>query len=269
MAARRPKLSDQVVTDIEIRILSGQLQAGERLPSEGELCEIFRVSRTVIRDALRTLAARGLLEVRQGLGTIVALPSSSVVGEALVLAFSRLRLTVGDVHSARAAFELTVAPIAARNATSTDVDYLTQRLEAFAAALSLSDWENVRDEHLKFHLGLLSATHMLAMELVLRPMQEVILLSSLFPNPEDSSAWDFDLHPPILDAIKDGNEDQAARAMRQHYTYTKRESFKAIEDMPFAETPDVRTFLESSRQRYESDPEPARAWPASSRSSQP
>ncbi len=58
------KLSDRVVAEIERLILSGELREGEKLPTEAELCQAFGVSRSVIRDAVRTLSARGLVHVQ-------------------------------------------------------------------------------------------------------------------------------------------------------------------------------------------------------------
>ena len=69
MNARRPRLSDQVTAELERRILAGELEPGGLLPAEPELGAELEVSRSVIRDAIRTLAARGLVEVRQGSGT--------------------------------------------------------------------------------------------------------------------------------------------------------------------------------------------------------
>ena len=88
MNARRPRLSDQVTAELERRILAGELEPGGLLPAEPELGAELEVSRSVIRDAIRTLAARGLVEVRQGSGTRVsppgaAAPASSEPGESV------------------------------------------------------------------------------------------------------------------------------------------------------------------------------------------
>src|SRR5258708_1878398 len=99
--ARPERLSDWVVTDLEQRILSGELAPGAVIPAEAELVDMLHVSRTVIRDALRTLSARGLVVVQRGRGTVVTEPSDGAMSEALVRLLLRADLTLEDVLQAR------------------------------------------------------------------------------------------------------------------------------------------------------------------------
>lgn len=70
-AERRPKLSERVVADLRTRLGGGEFAPGQKLPTESRLTEMFGVSRTVIREAIATLAADGLVEARQGAGVFV------------------------------------------------------------------------------------------------------------------------------------------------------------------------------------------------------
>src|ERR1051325_7140710 len=83
--ARSPRLSDKVAAQLLASIKSGQLSAGSRLPSERELGEQFGVSRTVIREAISSLAARGVIEVRSGSGVHVAAVNAAQVSEQMSL----------------------------------------------------------------------------------------------------------------------------------------------------------------------------------------
>src|SRR5258708_33888506 len=83
------KLSDRIATEIGTKIVRGELHAGERLPTETELGVLFGVSRSVIRDAIRTLSARGLVNVRQGHGMQVSQSSDVTFGEALIILLMR------------------------------------------------------------------------------------------------------------------------------------------------------------------------------------
>jgi len=65
------KIFEQIAQQIEKRILSGELQSGDRLPTERELSQQFHASRTAVREAMKTLAQRGLVDMRPGRGTIV------------------------------------------------------------------------------------------------------------------------------------------------------------------------------------------------------
>jgi GntR family transcriptional repressor for pyruvate dehydrogenase complex len=68
---RKPKLSEHVVSALRDQILGGQIAPGQKLPTEGQMTETFGVSRTVIREAVASLAADGLVEARQGAGVFV------------------------------------------------------------------------------------------------------------------------------------------------------------------------------------------------------
>src|SRR5215207_2569857 len=68
---RRPKLSEGVVSAIRAQVVSGVYAPGQKLPTETRMGELFGVSRTVVREAIATLAADGLVEARQGAGVFV------------------------------------------------------------------------------------------------------------------------------------------------------------------------------------------------------
>ena len=82
---REPRLSDKVAEMMLETILSNRLQVGDRLPSERELGEQFGVSRTVVREAVRALVAKGVIEVRSGSGLRVAAVAASAVSESMSL----------------------------------------------------------------------------------------------------------------------------------------------------------------------------------------
>ena len=77
---RKPKLSESVVAAIRKQLQAGEIQPGQKLPTEGQLTETFGVSRTVIREALAKLASEGLVEPRQGAGVFVIEHISTAFG---------------------------------------------------------------------------------------------------------------------------------------------------------------------------------------------
>src|SRR5437868_4206273 len=82
---RETTLANQVSQQLEALIIERRLQPGDRLPAERELARQFGVSRTVIREAVRSLAAKGMLEVRSGSGTIVRAPNAAAVSQSMTL----------------------------------------------------------------------------------------------------------------------------------------------------------------------------------------
>src|SRR5688572_22594396 len=85
---RKPKLSERVVAVLRSQMLSGEIAPGRKLPTENQLTETFGVSRTVIREAIATLAADGLVESRQGAGIFVR--------DHPTLAFGSISLDIGS-----------------------------------------------------------------------------------------------------------------------------------------------------------------------------
>jgi len=237
------KLSDRVVTELHHRIVRGELKPGERLPTEAELGSLLHVSRSVVRDAMRTLTARGLVSVRQGRGMIVAQPSDTAYGEALVVLLMRSDLTMGDIMDARAAIETQLGALAATRGTSDDWDAMESRLTAFAAAVKAGNWERAHVEHLNFHLGLLRAIHLLALEFLLKPMHQIILRSSLPPSIEERELWDVDVHYPLLYALRRGDESATVVALQRHFGFLADERYSAFRAMPFREAPTIDDLL--------------------------
>ena len=157
----RASLSEQVAGLLENRILEGELPAGDLLPPHDELGEQLGVSRSVVRDALRTLQARGLVEVKQGVGTLVAPHGDEAYSDAIMLSLIRSRASVGEVAHARAAIERMVALVAATQRTEQDLERMENHLEVFEQAVAEANWPAALDAHGAFHNAILDATQAL------------------------------------------------------------------------------------------------------------
>src|SRR5918992_6048708 len=92
------RISELIVDQVRLLIRGRQLNPGDRLPAERELCERFGVSRVTVREALRVLEANGLVEIRVGArgGAFVTAPSSRLVGEGIADLISLATLTAGE-----------------------------------------------------------------------------------------------------------------------------------------------------------------------------
>jgi GntR family transcriptional repressor for pyruvate dehydrogenase complex len=218
------KLSDRVAVDLGTRIVRGELRPDERLPTESELGEAFGVSRSVIRDAVRTLSAYGLVEVRQGVGMLVSNPSDTAAfSGALIIQLMRSELTVGDVFEARAMVETELAAAACVRSQESDWQVLEETLTEFIDAVESHEWQRAEGRHLAFHVSLLRAARVPALELLLKPLQEIIMLSSLPPSMEGkdpAEVWNLDdahRHRPIVEALRKRDEAAARQAMEDHF----------------------------------------------------
>lgn len=241
------KLSDRVVADIERLILSGELREGEKLPTEAELCQAFGVSRSVVRDAVRTLSARGLVHVQRGQGTVIDPPGESAVANALILYLLRSELTIHDVLAARAAIEIGVCPIAAQRASEDDIKQLATDLVALDESLQRGDWQRVQNEHLAFHLDLLRATNLPALEVMLRSLQHVVMLSSVPPHVDRPEFWEVPAHQAIFDAIRARDEDRTRQALRNHYMIMETPEYAETQATMLRDVPIIQDVMHRTR----------------------
>ncbi len=133
---KRQTLAEQLAETLKEAILAGRWTAGEALPTEPELAAQFGVSRAVVRDGTRMLAARGLVEAQHGRGVFVTGSSGAAFGDALLLALRRAGATAWDVER----FEQMVVPEvhaeAARRATDDDLADIARLAEAYHAVFA-------------------------------------------------------------------------------------------------------------------------------------
>ncbi|MBC8159073.1 MAG: FadR family transcriptional regulator [Alphaproteobacteria bacterium] len=215
MVLKKRNLFEFVAGDLATRIFSGDVGPGERLATEFELCEEFGVSRTVIRDALRVLNSKGLIESRPHSGTLVrGIENWNLLDPQMI----NWALNMGDregfftmLMETRSALEPSVVDIAAQRATDAEIakiDEACRRMET-TSAQKQPDLEGFNKADIDFHLAILDATH----NLILRQfgaLIKVALLASFGLAVEDQeiSQESIDAHRAIVDAIK--NRDPAA-----------------------------------------------------------
>ena len=237
-------LSQRVAAEIERRILSGALRPGERLPTGKELSEMLGVSRSVVRDAVQTLVGRGLVTSRQGSGTVVAETNDSAIGEGLLGLLARSGLTMGSVVRARATLETQLARHAAEVGGEEDWASMQAALDRMRKGVEEREWAMVLAAHVDFHLDLIHACGQPALDVMLRPIEEVIMISSLPPVRGNEALWDVEGHAPILDALTAGDPDAVEQAMNRHFEYINTDDYREFRTMPFAHAGDISTYRE-------------------------
>ncbi|MDX3187314.1 FadR/GntR family transcriptional regulator [Streptomyces sp. MN03-5084-2B] len=141
--APRGRRADAVVDHLVELIAGGVLQPDQLLPVESALCETFGVSRTVVREAVKALEAKGLVKARQGVGTLVSAHESwNLLDPALLAAIVRhdQRYDILDqLVDVRISLESSMAREAARRATRTDVAELRELMARLDAAVGEPD----------------------------------------------------------------------------------------------------------------------------------
>src|SRR2546426_9746 len=124
------KVFEKIAEQIEKRILGGELRSGDRLPTERELSEQFHVSRTAVREAMKTLAQRGLVDMRPGRGTIVIDGTSQAMRHSM-----GLMMKVGQAGSSESLVEVReiiepeIAALAAVRATDEQITAMREAVK--------------------------------------------------------------------------------------------------------------------------------------------
>ncbi|HEX2910866.1 MAG TPA: FadR/GntR family transcriptional regulator [Chloroflexia bacterium] len=143
MNKRADVLSVKVAQALVRRITSKEFSPGSVLPSERELQEEYQVSRTVVREALKMLSARGFISTSAGQGAVVGSDLTGVAMDSLLLAFHQADVRAEDILATRALLEPQVAALAAQNATVPQI----RRLKSLIQKLEDIDFEG--DENAK------------------------------------------------------------------------------------------------------------------------
>ncbi len=211
--AREPRLSDKVAEMMLESILSRRLQVGDRLPSERELGEQFGVSRTVVREAVRALVAKGVIEVRSGSGLRVAAVGADAVSESMSLFLRGGSVDFENVHEVRALLEVHIAGVAAERATPDDVERLREVHERMRRT---KDVEAAARDDLEFHRIVAAATQNDLYLLLMDSIGSALMDIRRENLASGSTPVTLTQHEAILDRIATHDADGARAAMATH-----------------------------------------------------
>lgn len=212
-------LAQQVTDEIQRLMLTGKLKEGEKLPSERELCELFGVSRTVVRESIRVLQTKGLVEVRPGIGSIVRSPSSNQIIEGLSLLIQAkangAEISLVALCEVRLLLEVDISKMAAERATPEDIEEIQKIVDDLETLLNLP--ARFYERAVDFHRSLALATHNLLLVIIFDAIQELVLgmRQTLVPEPIAPQAA-LRSFRQILAHVQSGNPGGAGEAIEQH-----------------------------------------------------
>lgn len=222
---------EDIVRQVHDAIQAGDVKPGDRLASERELCRVFGVSRSTLREALRHLEAQGSIQVRLGAtgGVFVATPDDAHAAEALDVLVRFHDATARDLNEFRPAFESETAMWAARRADDDDLADLRRILTEIDEAARDPDvpWEQISALDLDFHDAVTRASknrlRIAIMTAVFRAVQRASLsLAGVLDM--DARTSIVDELSGIVDAIERRDESLSMELMRRHV-----ERFSSIE----------------------------------------
>lgn len=225
---RYGRLYEQIVEQIEKRILNGELKPGDKLPPERELSKQFGVSRTAVREAMNALTLKGLIVVHPGRGTFVTDDTSTAVRHSI-----DLLVRIGNEDNIRHLVEVReilepeIAALAATRATDEHIAAMQEAVDAMDKAMD--DPDAFIESDLDFHLTLAQGT-----DNALIPVLIDTLVDLLREHRKHAASVEGGLergqpfHKIILDAVKNNDPDAARESMRAHLQQIRKDIETAL-----------------------------------------
>ena len=214
----KKKAYEDIVQQIRTLIEEGKLKRNDHLPSERDLSETFRVSRTTVREAIRTLESMRLLQSRQGDGTYVLASSEESLIQPLAAALFKEKDDIRDIFYIRKIIEPHVAELAAENATPQEIEEMERILQQQEE--SIGHGENIIETDSAFHKLMVKATTNRVMERLIAALIDLLKQSRQKYLTEDENyeraTRSLEGHQRVLSAIKKGDGDAARKSMLQH-----------------------------------------------------
>jgi len=212
---KKTRVYEEIVSKIKNMISQGKLKSGDQLPAERELSEVFKVSRSSVREALRTLESQGYLESRQGDGTYIARQPVETLVQPLASEILTKRDALAELFEMRRLIEPGLAYLAAERANPEEIvemeKILSVQEEQVAKGESGTDFDKT------FHYTLAKATKNNVLIRIMDSVMDALTESrdqylQVEGRPEKSLVR----HKELLDFIKAGDKELAADIMREH-----------------------------------------------------
>jgi DNA-binding FadR family transcriptional regulator len=229
-------LKEQLVQSLGIEIVAGRLRPGDLLPAEHVLLARYEVSRTVLREAVNVLTAKGLLDTRPKRGTLIKEPSNWSQLDPDVLAWREaghgeaasadMESVLDQLMEVRRLIEPGAAAIAARRATS---DVMTELESAYIGMERATTAEQFMEADLAFHLACLHAGRNDFLLPIAHAIRSAMMTSLHITNrdPQENRNVSLPLHRAIFDAIVARDSDAARIAMEKHLDDTEHRRVRA------------------------------------------
>jgi GntR family transcriptional repressor for pyruvate dehydrogenase complex len=231
--AARVSLTDVVLAQLKKLIVQGNLQAGDRIPTEKELCARLRVSRTALREAKQALVAMGILETSAGGGTFVRGDMLDLFAESIRWGLSLRPQDINDLVEARIVLETASAAYAADRATDQEKASLQRMMEELRTTLAQNRMDAYADADLALHTAIAEMAHnkmLLRVTLAIRGLLKEFIAASL--SVPGSAASSMQAHELLIGAILNGRSAQARRLMEAHLEDVRDRILRMVTQIP-------------------------------------
>jgi DNA-binding FadR family transcriptional regulator len=230
-AARSGDAVARVVAGLETRVFAAA-EPGEQLPSESELAAEYGVSRLTVREAVKALQARGLVDVGRGRRPRVAFPNARPIGDFFTAAIRRDPRQLFDLLEVRRALEVHIAALAARHAGRADLAALQGAVDGMRAVAG-GEPDSIHEADIAFHEALAAASGNRLLSFLMEAMEQPLHASRMRSlrghlARGGTVADVIDQHAAILDRIGAHDAAGAAEAMSEHLSQTAQDLLAAF-----------------------------------------
>ncbi len=230
----KKKISDRIADQLQTIIAESGLKTGEKLPSERMLAERLGVSRPSVREAIRILSSKGIIESKQGGGTYVVQSVASVITDPLLDLMQEKSEFRFDIFEVRHALDGLAAYFAALRATEQDRQIIREKYDEMVRLHSTRDNPvEAAAADAAFHLAVTEASHNLALLTITRSLFKVLQhsiknnLDKLYTIPRITERLT-DQHQKLMVAVLHGDPAEARIAAHEHLVYVE-ESLQEID----------------------------------------
>jgi len=216
------RLYERIVEQIERHIVAGELKVGDQLPAERELAEQFGVSRTAVREAVKALREKGLVEIQVGRGTFVTNGAAGAVRHSISLLL-KAEKGFAKLAEVREILEPEIAALAATRITEENITVMTDAVETMETALNNA--EVFVEADLDFHLALAEATQNPLIPALMDSIIELLREQrKQTGDVEGGLARGQYHHKRILEAVIQRNPQAARQEMQDHLQQVREDS---------------------------------------------
>jgi GntR family transcriptional regulator, transcriptional repressor for pyruvate dehydrogenase complex len=216
---QKDTLSDQVIRFLLGMISDKQLKVGDTVPSEGQVAQLLKVSRNVVRESYRALAVVGVLSVQSGKKPRIREIDPKVLAQFFSYAAATSQVSAQQILELRRVIEIQTAALAASNATDEELQRIREAGQCLHE-LPLSDPEWIHCDY-ALHLAIADAVHnplfpiqLLALRAPLEESMRIGMQSMVSSHTESSIVM---LHDRLVQAICSRDSVAAGYAMEQHF----------------------------------------------------
>ena len=211
---KRESVAEQIFEQLKANIISGELRPGDKLPTEMELCELYGVSRTSVRQAMTNLSSLGLVEARPGGGTFVKKADGSRIMDDLMLFTFLEGRSLTEIAEFRSILEPAVTRLACRKADPDDIESLSsiyRQMEEHSNDLE----EFAKLDH-RFHTEIARISRNPYIIRIYEALEEILdsAFSKIVKNNGNRGGWRY--HGQIVEAFRNGDHELAAGIMQEH-----------------------------------------------------